>query len=149
MLKLIRFAVMFACVSSAALNAEDAWDSCFEQAGERYGVNVDLLKAVATTESNMNPDAVNKKSNDFGIMQINEFWIPKLLEYGITKDDLFDPCTNINVGAWILADSILRYGQTWKAVGAYNAGTKDTLEVEKRRMYYANKVYNHYLAMTK
>ncbi|WP_407902101.1 hypothetical protein [Providencia rustigianii] len=39
-------------------------------------------------------------------------------------------------------------GDTWKDVGAYNAGLKKT-EQEQKRHRYANEVYNIYLALKK
>jgi soluble lytic murein transglycosylase-like protein len=132
----------------AASNSTDlAFEECFKFSSERYGINLNLLKAIALTESNMNPNAINTKSDDYGLMQINKFWLPILKQYGIFKEDLFDPCTNILAGAWILADSISRYGATWEAVGAYNAGTKDTPEVRSRREYYSRKVYKNYVLL--
>ena len=111
--------------------------ACFEQAAQRYQVPVELLKAISTVESNGNPNAVNTNKNgsvDVGHMQINDWWLPKLEPYGITKEKLKDPCINTNVGAWILAQSIATHGFTWKAIGAYNATTG------YKRLIYARKV---------
>ena len=60
-------------------------------------------------------------SYDIGYMQINSGWAQTLLSYGITLQSLFDLCTNVYVGTWILANNINRYGYNWKAIGAYNA----------------------------
>lgn len=110
---------------------------CFAEASKRYSVDESLLRAIAQNESAMNPAAVNvnkDKSVDIGLMQINSRHLPALAQYGITRSDLFDPCTSLNIGAWILAESIARYGANWRAVGAYNAGTRKDRE-ENRRIY--------------
>ena len=54
-------------------------------------------------------------------MQVNSRWLPKLAGYGISRDMLFDPCTNINVGAWVLANEFYRHGASWSSVGRYNS----------------------------
>ena len=55
-------------------------------------------------------------------MQINSIHLPALARYGISREHLFDPCTSQQVGAWILADCIRRFGAIWKSVGCYCAG---------------------------
>lgn len=125
--------------------AKDA-DGCFAQAGTRYGIEPELLGAIARTESGFDAQAWHRNTDgsvDIGIMQVNSRWIEQLHGYGITSQDLWDTCMNIHVGAWILAHNIHRYGSIWRAVGAYNAGTRDNALSEQRREQYAAKVYRN------
>jgi len=112
---------------------------CFQNAGAYYGVSPVLLWAIAKVESNFNPFAINRNSNgtyDIGIMQINSSHIPNLKKVGL-KDErqLWEPCYNIYVGAWVLSHCINQHGYTWEAVGCYNART------QWKRVKYSNKVY--------
>jgi soluble lytic murein transglycosylase-like protein len=98
--------------------------ACWHEAAERYGLNGELLHAIARTESRLDPRAMGRNadgSRDIGLMQINSRWLPTLARHGIGERDLLDPCTSIQVGAWILAGNVRRHGYTWTAVGAYNA----------------------------
>ena len=119
---------------------------CWEEASTDYGIPVDVLKAVAKTESGFRADAVNKntdKTKDLGIMQINTRWIPTLSKFGIEEKDLFDACTNIKVGAWILSKNSEKLGWSWDAIGAYNVGCAKLgkAECDRRRANYSWKVY--------
>lgn len=127
------------CATAGALQGPSAAvDQCLTAAAAKHGVAYALLRSIAEQESHFNPRAVNSNvdgSADWGLMQINSSWLPFLKKYGITQDQLFQPCINADVGAWILADSFKRLGVTWNAVGAYNAKTPS------KRYTYANRVY--------
>ena len=129
-----RFAL--ALVLCATLRAE----ACWNEAAARYQVDSSLLYAIAQTESGMNPLAVGRNRNgsrDIGLMQINSAWLPTLAAYGISERDLFQPCTSIHVGAWLLAHNFQRLGYNWDAVGAYNAVSPEL------RLAYARKVHRN------
>ncbi len=90
----------------AVLATAPTWArACWQEAAQRYGISADLLYAVARVESNLNSQAVNRShlqrtgSYDIGLMQINSGHLRTLSRYGIQEADLFDPCTNIRVGA--------------------------------------------------
>ena len=114
--------------------------ACWQEAGNRYQIAPALLYAIARTESALNPAASHRNhdgSVDIGLMQINSAWLPQLARHGISARQLWDPCTNIHVGAWVLAQQISELGMTWNAVGAYNASTP------LKRTKYAWKVYHN------
>ena len=120
---------------------------CLQLAATKHSVDYRLLRAIAHQESHFNPSAVRKPgvagnsdgSTDYGLMQINSSWLGTLKKHGITQASLLEPCTNADVGAWILASNFARMGVTWNAVGAYNAVTP------WKRVRYANGVYGKLL----
>lgn len=145
LLLLFSSSLCFGDVDWKAVNHEG---NCWENAGLAYQVNPWLLYAIAEKESSLNPMAVNDRNkdgtSDYGLMQINDFWIPLIEKYGYKKNDLFDPCTNIHIGAWVLAQSIKVFGNNWRAVGAYNAGTRLNEKREFLRQKYASSVFERY-----
>jgi len=123
--------------------------NCWQESGDRHGVDPLLLYSIAKVESSLNPRAVNQNTNgtqDVGLMQINSIHLTWLAKRGITRQQLLDePCLSSDVGAEILADFIKRYGYTWRAVGAYNAGGADSREEARKR--YVKRVWQHYLVL--
>ncbi len=93
-------------------------DDIFEKASKTYGVDEKLLKAMAKTESNFDPNATSH-SGAMGIMQL----MPETAkELGVM--DAYDPEQNIMGGAKYIASLIERYnGNVTYAVAAYNAGS--------------------------
>ncbi|WP_107314704.1 transglycosylase SLT domain-containing protein [Burkholderia metallica] len=112
---------------------------CLDDAAAFQHVSVSLMRGIAQVESGMNPNAINTNTNgtvDIGLMQINSTWLPTLAREGITRESLFDACTNAYVGAWILSQNIRQLGPNWNAIGAYNSASPD------KRLAYARKVYD-------
>ncbi len=104
------------------------WMACFDTAAKHHGVSAEVLKAIAEQESSMRPHARNQNtdgSHDLGLMQINSLWFEELARRGVSMAQLLDPCTNIHAGAWILSKQIERFGNTWRAVGAYHSRTPE------------------------
>lgn len=124
-----------------------AENMCFDRAGNMYQIDPLLLRAIALQESRLNPLAVNRNKNgsaDYGVMQINSVHIPDLKAKGIISDkkDLFEPCLNIQIGAWILARSFQSCGVNWNCLGSYNAGFHSSRD--NIRENYADLVYKNY-----
>lgn len=120
--------------------------SCWEQAGLSFHIPPALLYAIAEQESGLNAQAIGKNrdgSHDIGLMQINSRHLPNLGKLGIDEQQLLNnSCLSVFVGASILAESINRYGYSWEAVGAYNAGTAS--KNKNLRMRYAKKIWLRY-----
>jgi hypothetical protein len=143
---MLRFSSFFLSLFLAVAASGDAWAFCWDSASRAYGIPVDILQAIAQTESGFNADARNRNGNgtsDAGLMQINSAWMPVLKQYDITAQSLRDPCTNLKVGAWILANNAKKHGWNWTAIGAYNVGCAKLgkKECARRRNTYAWKIH--------
>lgn len=116
---------------------------CFNEAGQVFGINPDIIRGIARLESNFNPEAIHKNKNrsvDLGLMQINSAWISTI---GLDPGRLIsDPCYNVMTGAKILDMCIKKYGYTWEATGCYNAMSRP------KRVEYSWRLYNEMKAQT-
>ncbi|WP_434626708.1 type III secretion system invasion protein IagB [Chromobacterium sp. CV08] len=128
------------------LGSLSARADCWDRAGAAFNIEPDLLYAIAQQESGLRPDAVGRNrdgSRDLGLMQINSVHLPRLRALGIDEKRLLgDACLSVMVGASILADMMKRYGYSWEAVGAYNAGPAPGRR--QLRMRYARQVWQRY-----
>ena len=91
-------------------------DTSFEEAAKLFDLPVNLLKAVAKTESGFDPNAVSR-SGAMGVMQLMPQTARSL---GIT--DPFDARQNIMGGAKYLKSTLDQFGDVTLALAAYNAG---------------------------
>jgi hypothetical protein len=115
---------------------------CFDRAAAWQNVNANILRAISIKENHRCDATIRKNKNgsvDRGCMQINSIHLPELSKYGVTKSDLLDSCKNIFVAARHYKKKVLKYGNTWAAVGAYHS---ETLEI---RDSYAADVYKIWL----
>ena len=90
---------------------------------EEYGCPYSLALAVAEVESHFNMDAVGS-AGEVGIMQLNPgpentYWVNLEAE---TNQDPTTPAGNIVCGVYLLGAHLANYGDTEKAVMAYNMG---------------------------
>ncbi len=94
---------------------------CFQKAAIAHDLPQSLLMAVARGESNFDPKA-RSSAEAYGLMQI--LWPQTARHLGITrKQQLLDPCTNVDAGARYLKEMLQRYdGNLHRALAAYNYG---------------------------
>ncbi|HCL5266411.1 TPA: lytic transglycosylase domain-containing protein [Salmonella enterica] len=125
-----------------------AQGSCYNFAGEKFGISPKLLKAISLVESNNKSGIVSKINKngtyDIGIMQINSSHLRFLKSIGINESTLLqDSCTNVIVGAYLLRKNFIYFkGDVRRAIGAYNAGY--SMKNEGLGDAYVSKVFNKY-----
>ncbi len=95
--------------------------TCFHKSADKHEVAVDLVLAVAATESNWNVNA-RSHANAHGLMQIQ--WPGTARHLGVRRiAQLYDPCLNIDLGARYLRELLDRFdGNESRALAAYNYG---------------------------
>lgn len=129
--------------SAKNVNTTDL-NSIFEQAANTYGIDIDLLKAVAKVESNYNTNATSSAGAK-GIMQLMPATAKSL---GVTN--AYDPKQNIMGGARLLASHLQKYnGDISLALAAYNAGSNAVdsyggIPPYSETQNYVSKVLNYY-----
>ncbi len=111
------FRVLHAANAPAARKPEGKFDRLITEAATKYGVDVDLIRAVIKAESNFNPRARSPVGAE-GLMQL----MPALQkDFGIT--DPFDPRQNVMGGVRYLSKLLdMHGGNVALALASYNAG---------------------------
>ncbi len=90
--------------------------SFIERTAEAKGIDPNLVKAVIKTESGFQKDAVSPKGA-MGLMQL----MPSTADL-LGVDDPMNPRENVVGGVSYLGDMLKKFGDTEKALAAYNAG---------------------------
>jgi hypothetical protein len=121
----------------ALAHASCAQADCIDDAAVRHQVNTVVLRAIGWQESRLQPQALGHNANgsvDVGAFQINSVHLSELGRYGIDQAALADGCTSAEVAAWHYRRQIDRFGDGWRAIGAYHSATP------ARAAWYANRV---------
>lgn len=90
----------------------------------QYGVEPRLLAAMGTVESQWYARALGR-NGDSGLLQIlpgTATWIADRM--GLDQYDLYDPLTNLSMGAWYLQALHREHGSWDRALAAYNGGPR-------------------------
>ena len=103
-------------------------DALFQKHGATQGVDWRLLKAIAITESHLNPRAVNRRDPSIGLMGVlcrpqGETCGNRLDVAGwppARREQLFGPDYNVAIGAQVLAWNVRTFGLR-RGVACYNA----------------------------
>jgi len=99
---------------------------CINHAAITYQVPATVIISVLKMEGGKNGSANRNKdgSYDYGPMQVNSRWLRTITPYGYTQNDIqFNPCINVEVGAWILRQGIFEGKDYWNGVGNYHSHT--------------------------
>lgn len=148
-LRLLLLAAWLAAALMPTVAAADQeaypYQSCFEIASRMHDVPVDLLLAVAATESAWDPDA-RSHANAHGIMQIQ--WPGTARHLGVKRvAELYNPCLNIELGTRYLRELLdANGGDVQRALAAYNYGPtriSRSPELPAGAIEYASKVAGH------
>lgn len=143
-------ALALVCAAPHALATfHESYRPCFESAAKQQQLPLELLIAVAEEQIGSSPPSSPKAivtnkdgSRSYGLMRINSRWLPKLKKYGVSQQDLYDPCTNIHAGAWVFAQHIAQEGWTWRGIGAYYAKS------DRLRLHFATKVIQRWKTLS-
>ncbi|MFC3745474.1 lytic transglycosylase domain-containing protein [Paenibacillus sp. GCM10012306] len=93
------------------------YEELIQTASAKYGVPVDLIKAVIDTESSFNPNVVSSAGAK-GLMQLMDGTAS-----GLGVSNPFDPAQSIDGGVRYLSYQLQRFGgEERMALAAYNAG---------------------------
>lgn len=109
-------------------------------ASTEFSIAPDLISSVINAESRFRP-AATSHAGAIGLMQVLPSTAAEVAATlsipDFTADDLYDPSTNIQIGAYYLHTLIGDFGDTATAICAYNAGPN------KVRTWLADPRYSH------
>ncbi len=105
------------------------FDELIVRTGRHYGVDPRLIASLIWTESRFKADRVGK-AGEVGLMQVMpaaaKEWAAAQKIRPLSREELFDPETNIRAGTWYLARAIRRWSDRPDplpfALAEYNAG---------------------------
>jgi len=118
------------------------WDK-IKYYASMFNLDPVLVASIIQVESGGNPNARNPNSTATGLMQVI---YSTAIEMGVAPENLTDPDWNLYAGCKYLRKQLDKYGDIYKAVYAYYAGSYPSSRYPEANEY-ANKVlalYNKY-----
>lgn len=122
---------------------------CVNQAAISYHVPATLILAVLAIEGGKVGLASHNSNGtiDYGPMQINSIWLPKIQLYGYNRQQLqYDPCVNVKVGTWILSQNIANDPILWRGVGRYHSHTAALNQSYQAKVFEVYRLLANYLS---
>ncbi len=116
--------------------------ACIMMAAQTHDVPPALLVGIYKAEGGKVGQEVKNTngSYDLGPMQINTIWMPELAKHwGVSKEAARkmvrdDPCTNVDVAAWILRRHLTKTRNLSKALEYYHSKTPKFGKKYKKRV---------------
>ena len=133
--------LLLPCLTAQAAEINPEYMKYCEEVGEEYGIQPEFLESFIEAESSGNSRATN--GNCKGLMQVHEtVHRQRMRDMGIT--DIYDPKSNIRLGASIIVDLYEQYGDdTAKVVMMYNGSSDAKVRAANFNFTaYADKVLN-------
>ncbi len=115
-------------------------EQCIVQTANRFSLPEIILKAILEVEGGKSGELrINSNGTyDIGPMQVNSIWLPKFTNYVASERILYDSCTNLQIGAWILRYNINKAnGDIWQGVSTYHSSTPVHQEKYRNKIYAA------------
>lgn len=143
-------AIFFGSVAVGFLVADHLktpYDPIFDEAGSRYNIDSNLLRAIGRHESGFKANAVNSNTNgtkDYGVMQINQ------TNFDVLRLDpvsALNPISNIRAAALFLSLLKKELGDklsTQTLISAYNQGAPRTVKSGILNLPYTQSVWWHF-----
>jgi soluble lytic murein transglycosylase-like protein len=113
-----------------------------EEADE-HGIDPAIIVAMACRESTYNVKCIGDGGDSYGLLQVQPKWhCGRMQKLGCT--DLLDPYQNVTVAVDYLYELLNKYGDTAKALTAYNRGNYSgtITQYAKTILAYAEKLNN-------
>jgi soluble lytic murein transglycosylase-like protein len=117
--------------------AAHAFETKFNSIAYQYDLNPTLLAAIAKVESSNNPLAVNRRTHDYGLMQLN---IRNLQHWKLSPTQALNADVSIKYAAKLLQGYKRRFGHEPKWACRYNLGTGRNVPSKAQCEIYYNKL---------
>lgn len=121
-------------------NVQAVTEYCIQETAKRFDLSEAILKAMLKVEAaSIGELRVNQDgSYNIGPMQVNSSWLQKFDNYISLNDLIYNGCTNLQVGAWVLKYQVNKAGNDlWQGVRNYHNIAQDLAISYQKQVYVA------------